>query len=738
MATLSPNHAYSHSSDYTSSSHAEALLSRARQLSSNAYDRSRAASPQPCAFAEGEDFNMSSPVLKSTSPYLSPTSSRTSASLHQFHLDSFNERIRDHRRRSSNMQRLSNMSNSSGSTMIPSPLFSEFPSDSSSPSSMTDSTPFVSKATTLMRINQQTSQGTTVEPFPGDCSSIQKYDDYKDYGTDTHTDCPTKQTPMTQCSHPTSQFRALSLETRENSPKISSIAASTHRKHRSDIGRGDQHITDILGMLRESEQNSSGTTSQSNYATSNPDKLASEHPLSTSFTPSVYVPRTIYAPTTDISQDQSGTNQQQEPVTSIPADIRENQAPLEKDNLLPAPATASIISTPFDPEAHVPINQSTLDQVNNIHQSGHNDDNSNLERSNSSASETSSHSRDSSSSTLLSVQAPKKERRSSRLLGKLLPKFMHTSHHTSHGSSSSSSTAPQSPNSASSPSNLSGGVDAGHTTHSKSITVPSPRPASPTLPTLPESVLGLENEWFIMDADMASFKSTAQTSVTTPITPEPSGVAPIAVNIRSQETQPYIASSSLSNSSRNSLSVHSFKIEESDSPAGPSDDVRAFQSYTASFKMEVEVEVEDNGEENDAEKKYRNEQAQTDDADYSSYSPYTIDEDCDDDFFRNSVLRKKTRPHSMLPSISFGTSWSSLEREPSLSTSFSSSQTSSTVPSPTTSYTPMPGTLSPSPVTHYGIDEKRSRLSDAVKEWRRSAGASLSSTYSMTYSGFST
>ncbi|KAG0014692.1 hypothetical protein BGZ81_000313 [Podila clonocystis] len=139
-------------------------------------------------------------------------------------------------------------------------------------------------------------------------------------------------------------------------------------------------------------------------------------------------------------------------------------------------------------------------------------------------------------------------------------------------------------------------------------------------------------------------------------------------------------------------------------------------------------------------------------------SPYIIDENCDDDFFLNSVLRKKSLPSSpALPHANFNS-------EPVMSCSYPSNTTISTVnsmattsslsgwsndssrvstPSPTS---PSNGQIYPFPVTgtttakasqpyqyrsnplpppiNELVDEKRSRLRDAVGEWRRTANQS--------------
>ncbi|KAK3832218.1 MAG: hypothetical protein JOS17DRAFT_774446 [Linnemannia elongata] len=164
------------------------------------------------------------------------------------------------------------------------------------------------------------------------------------------------------------------------------------------------------------------------------------------------------------------------------------------------------------------------------------------------------------------------------------------------------------------------------------------------------------------------------------------------------------------------------------------------------------------------------------DDDDPQLSPYIIDEDCDDDFFLNSVLRKKSNPSMttdyneqqqqqqqqqrgftpvMMSSYPSGTTMSSIHSSattPSLS-GWSSTSSQASTPSPTSPLLlngqvyPFPVAAPPPAATsamgvkssgnttmhlHYrsnplpppmkiGLDEKRSRLRDAVGEWRRSA-----------------
>lgn len=165
-------------------------------------------------------------------------------------------------------------------------------------------------------------------------------------------------------------------------------------------------------------------------------------------------------------------------------------------------------------------------------------------------------------------------------------------------------------------------------------------------------------------------------------------------------------------------------------------------------------------------------EAVNDDDDDPLLSPYIIDEECDDDFFLNSVLRKKSNPsmtaeynnqqqqrgHTpvMMRSYPSGTTISSIHSSattPSLS-GWSSTSSQASTPSPTSPLLlndqvyPFPTIATPSPSAtgmtsssnttihlHYrsnplpppiklGLDEKRSRLRDAVGEWRRSTNMS--------------
>ncbi|KAF9357139.1 hypothetical protein BGX26_004210 [Mortierella sp. AD094] len=172
------------------------------------------------------------------------------------------------------------------------------------------------------------------------------------------------------------------------------------------------------------------------------------------------------------------------------------------------------------------------------------------------------------------------------------------------------------------------------------------------------------------------------------------------------------------------------------------------ENRTSSANMcdfEVECEYGDVEEDQDEDEHKSTE------ADEAVMSPYVIDDDCDDDFFLNSVLRKKShpalnmapeRPPVMSSSYPSNTTLDSIHSTPSLS-GWSSASSQASTPSPTSpsfpsnqTYSfPSTNTKAPSMHMHYrsnplpapinsGLDEKRTRLRDAVCEWRRSANAS--------------
>lgn len=404
-----------------------------------------------------------------------------------------------------------------------------------------------------------------------------------------------------------------------------------------------------------------------------------------------------------------------------------------------------------------------------------------------------------------------KTRRSSKLFGKLVPKFLQTSfgpNNPSGGSKSPRSAAPTSPSPLSA---------MARPTRSASFTGPATAPSSiatvatatgtasgsvsggalPTLPELPalsNSVLSSNEDWLGLhngtDKDRRTpspvlLSASPITTVTTV------GTAHQQPTVTSQFNMSIVAIEEREESLHSShLSTHEFRTyneqqeQERPLPAMPQDGFSYHKQDHRPTSFNNYNQYMQHEEEGDYQKDYDND---------DSGSPYIIDENCDDDFFLNSVLRKKssssssnnnnrnsntpsTRPYPP-PLLSTG-SWrgSASGTTPSLSAASgsSSSQASSMAPSPTSPYNPSFSSMytpSPTPVSatphsyrsnsitngsnggssatqmmQPGLDEKRSRLRDAVGEWRRSANASVNSSSDMesapspvvstSYSGF--
>ncbi|KAK3847276.1 MAG: hypothetical protein J3R72DRAFT_432291 [Linnemannia gamsii] len=230
--------------------------------------------------------------------------------------------------------------------------------------------------------------------------------------------------------------------------------------------------------------------------------------------------------------------------------------------------------------------------------------------------------------------------------------------------------------------------------------------------------------------------------------------------------------------SKPSSSVTSFDPSESNDFRRHSGSAKGGDSMFAFEVEEEDMEENQEGEDFTFAAAAENDEAAADADEDDPMSPYIIDEDCDDDFFLNSVLRKKSNPSMttdyndhrqgnhhpvMMSSYPSGTTMSSIHSSattPSL-TGWSSSSSQASTPSPTSPLL-LNGQVYPFPITaasppnsatnassfggmnspssgnlhlHYrsnplpppiklGLDEKRSRLREAVGEWRRSANMS--------------
>ncbi|KAF9438925.1 hypothetical protein BGZ76_002924 [Entomortierella beljakovae] len=682
----------------TPSHHAEALLSRARQLSSHAYERTLVSPPS--FFAEGEEFNLSPSTTKPpASPFLSPIVNRDSSSLHQHHRASFSEFINDHNRRRS--QRLSSLSTASQSA-----LDSSNPVGSQSPSLSSVSTSFstISDATLLMQNNNNnnknqktSSQDLTVEPYKGESPSFRKHDDNKHYA---HTASPSVCHTMTPISHPTSSplpsFPQTSItnSTQLLQPQPYPSEVLSHRKHRSEIIKGERHLVDFLGALRDDDKPLSSLVSQSSSITQDTPKRASQ-PSRTPFTStSTYTPQTIYTSTTaDPKQEQLKATRKSwvttipvSTITSAPIILSVSTSESQQNQYNNNASVDSIQAEQFALKS-TPTSTTTSTAAATISTTN---SKPTLDPVTTRTDSTNSVGKKlpiipKATTSLQPPTAPKKEKRTSKIFGKLVPKFLHTS------SSSSNSPKPS----------------------SASVGAPL-ETASPTLPNLPESVIAEDDDWHNMKLSL-DFKKLPNPSINSNTSELEMPISPV-----SPMNPGFAVSPKLSPSKLPTIMEPTDVLTESPEQV-QEDGVSGF------FKVETHtshVFVEEQVYNVDHSAFYGND-----------YSPYTIDED-DDDFFLNSVLRK-SRPlsTSTSPSITIESrSGRFSERTPSLSTSFSySSQSSSAAPSPTASSPP--SSLRSVPIANYGMDEKRTRLSSAVKEWRRSTNQSTSSNYSMAYLG---
>ncbi|CAO3569690.1 unnamed protein product [Mortierella alpina] len=760
------------------SSHAaEALLSRARLLSSNAYERTRSATPT--AFAEGEDLIGGSSSLHartSSSPSLSPISLST-ASLHQRHRSSFNDFIRDHNKRRSSVQRLSSGSASStkaaaqsdhdGSSAATAGGSRDLQSAEGpvAPPAMT-TVIVVEPSTNKLSSSSSSSTATPLTPSTSDQSSV----DGRNTGVQTlaPSACPTPESPndsshaLTISTRPRASTMESTTDNRENSPRTPLVegvqlgsATSTlspvdqHRKHRSENGSsGSGLVLGILEVLRDGDKVSvplqrtpstpkltfSGPSepktepSQLDHA-SQPEQPAPAPAPSASETPAAALVSRTPAP-----QDQQAQQTQQ---------TQETQSTTS-----PAPTSTAPASPTQDTPASLPPAKPAAPVKGSLTV-----DTAFLNRKTRSESVSTQGSVESCPSPQAPSPSVKQGRRSSKLFGKLVPKFLQTSFAPSNTTSSPRSALPASSSplstlttrpgrSASFAGGSSSSMVAGKGLSSgigsiaeETVDKASALPPLPlTLPSLPASVLESDEDW------LSTPSSKTQESVHSSPPAAPSTCNPTM----SKVVEPTTVSPTQEQSRQEP--IFDYKVE-------------------VDYDHEPESEKGENTQEQGNVDGFSNGMSTThDEREELASSPYTIDENCDDDFFLNSVLRKKSKTQSP-PMLATGSEAWSAGRTPSLTNSSSSSGS----PSPTSPMAPAFGyastPLSASPVAHSlqyhhyqqqqqqqqqqqphrsntypssqihpGMDEKRSRLRDAVGEWRRSANASSGSMHSVSVS----
>ena len=367
-----------------------------------------------------------------------------------------------------------------------------------------------------------------------------------------------------------------------------------------------------------------------------------------------------------------------------------------------------------------------------------------------------------------------KKRSSKKLLGKLVPKFLQTSfsptlssaspitasHAVLEGdgvhSSSPMSTRSRRSGSTSSYSIVEGPTDIVQSSSSVSYSTKGSQ-ESLALPEVGEDEEGEEVEEEEEEVEEEVIEMVAAPVVGSQTSPE------FLRSLRSDSTK--MAARRLSSASATSdKNEKGTKEENNTMPAWPA----TIYKVEVEYAEEAVEESEDEEEEKKVREPRRIETLTKKIDDDPPLSPYIIDENCDDDFFLNSVLRKKSlsnfqqtegnRPQQYQHQQQSHQRYSS---SPSMSGWSSNNSSQPSTPSPTSPLTlngqvyPFPtmmkinqnhhhnimnvsaGTGSmhqtmhmhyrtnplPAPA-HTGHDEKRSRLRDAVGEWRRATNAS--------------
>ncbi|KAF9430366.1 hypothetical protein BGZ94_007189 [Podila epigama] len=822
-----------------SSPAAEALLSRARRLSNNAYKQSNTL---PISFAEGED-----PAALLSTSYTSTTN--PNSDLHERHRNSFNSYIREQNRKrslqplpqkrpSSSSSSKSTNSPDESATLVESPVSLTPLDNASSPSEHPTAAVIVvspsehqeEKSREHQQTQDQQTQGKLHEQQQGVekeevCATIADnvFVDNNDHadrvidgvatvGSDPldkrNAPCPTNTSAaMTRRSLTVvTRPRALSLdsiqerESNDNSnsnininvninntstscndtPIITLASISTpsdgvdmddtqqqRLRHRSENGTLGL-VSGILEALRDLESESESESELEPKSESKTTPLSSQSPSEEDTTK-----------TKDQSENKSSDRRDfsgVEGATSAEASLSA-ETPLASDGITsdndhattnhastapshdaqdPVPSTASVVAPVPPPKPVVdntqssplsiatsamafpgaPVTAATIVRKPSTSSSSSSSSSSltSSSPSPSSASPTTPSSNTSSPTASPTSSATTKSRRkSTKLFGKLVPKFLQTSFAS--GSGGGISGIALSPHGSGSGSNMD---DA------------SKRTTLPALPAIPSMI----PEMSALEFDAATDRNDTTTPTSTERRSDFSSGTP--------STPPHV--SSVRRFSSASEVTKKSSLSTVYSSASSLDPISDSQTTVERVNKEEKGDAKNIGDEQQPQGPI-----QYEDGIYEepvivlrrpAESPYTIDENCDDDFFLNSVLRKSKSPQQQqqtqrqgqIPSPHFpaiSTTWKSAAT-PSMSgtTSQSSSATSSPVSpkaspfsfafssssplssSPLSSSQHAKSYSSPvlgSPVVLVGMDEKRARLRDAVGEWRRSNNSSSSS-----------
>ncbi|KAG0094503.1 hypothetical protein BGZ93_007129 [Podila epicladia] len=687
------------------SSAAEALLSRARRLSSKANKKTQF----PTSFAEGED-----PAALST-PYSSATSSNSH--LHQLHRNSFNTYIREqNKKRSSHQhQRLSSTSTAKSIDESPSSPESPWPlkplNDSTPSEHEHTHTPSAVVVISLSEDDDKQETGQTQEDQPQQQTQQQIQTEQQESGVviiAARTDpVNTNSENNSGSSEPSTSTCSLTVVTRpraltlDSAQKTESTAANTytpsttttpfssttsivitdtitstnlttpvekHRRHQSENGTHSGLVHGILEALRDEPESkvllSSNQEERKDSGGAKDDKEQPPLPIQEESTPA--------------------------PAAKTAADKAPQRLSINTSTAIIPPRSSSAL------ESGVPMAK-TLTDTNNLAATS------------------------ASPSSLLSPMTPsKKSRRSSNLLGKLVPKFLQTSFAAGSGGGSGSSPRSAHPSTSSSSSSSKASTPlvtrptrSSTFSGSGSTSEAAKNTTLPALPMIPPLILE-NNEMEIRSPD-----ATSPTAVA-----EPEAYLEC---LRSDSRTPTPPLSARRSSCSSDVSKRSnLSVVYSMSSVDPTESYSRIEGIAEEKTEDLAHQEKQQPKEKEPEQE-------------PAHSPYTIDENCDDDFFLNSVLRRsRSHQHQQqeqsprLSSIS--TTW--MSSTPALSGT--ASQSSSVTGSPT-SPVASPSVLSSSPQSHHfksystpvagspivvGLDEKRSRLRDAVGEWRRATNTS--------------
>ncbi|KAG0040368.1 hypothetical protein BGZ82_003374 [Podila clonocystis] len=688
-----------------SSSAAEALLSRARRLSSKANKKTQS----PTSFAEGED-----PAALST-PYSSATSSNSH--LHQLHRNSFNTYIREqNKKRSSHQhQRLSSTSTAKSTDESPSSPESPCPLKP-----LNDSTPSEHEHTRT--------PSAVVVISPSEDDDKQEMALTLDSAQKTESTAANTYTPSTTTTTFSSTTIAFESIVITDTATLSNLTTPVekHRRHQSENGTHSGLVHGILEALRDSEPESkvSKGVAQGHLAETG-QEITTAGSSSTLVMSSKEGPSEMHgsslpdlganaiiappSPNVFLSADKGAKDDKEQPL--LPVQEEAAPAPAPKTAADKAPQRLSInTSTAIPPRSSSALESGVLtakaptDSPNNTPAAS------------------------ASSNSLLSPMTPsKKSRRSSNLLGKLVPKFLQTSFAAGSGGGSGSSPRSAHPSTSSSSSSKASTPLVTRPTRSStfsgsgSTSDVAKKTTLPVLPMIPPLILET-NEMEIRSPDAIS-----------PTVAEPEAYLEC---LRSNSETPTPSLSARRSSCSSDVSKRSnLSMVYSMSSVDPTESNSRIEGIAEERSEDLVHQEKKQPKEKEKEKEQEQEQGPV-------HSPYTIDENCDDDFFLNSVLRKSRSTHQQQqhqqqqsPRLS---SISTTLMSSTHALSSTASQSSSLTGSPT-SPVASPSVLSSSPQSHHfksystpvagspivvGLDEKRSRLRDAVGEWRRATNSS--------------